>query len=108
VSAVPDVTSVALMALPWATGLKWLALGLAGAVGGTILIRSGRMNYPAAALCALGLIGTVLAIANPHLFGAYASDAVTLSWLVFLVVDIRGALFETGSAVAQLEVEDRA
>jgi hypothetical protein len=106
ITAWPDVTGVSLMVLPWATGLKWLALGLAGAVGGTILIQSGRLNYPAAALCALGFVGTILAIASPHLFGAYASNAVTLSWLVFLVVDVRGAFF--GSAVAELEVEDRA
>jgi hypothetical protein len=106
VTAAPDAIGFALIVLPWATGLKWLALGLAGAVGGTILIRSGRVNYPAAAACGLGFLGTVLGIANPHLFGPYISDAVTLSWIVFLVVAIRGAL--DASAMAQLEVEDRA
>ena len=105
ITASPDVAGFALAILPWATGIKWLALGLAGAVGGTILIQSGRMNYPAAALCGLTFLGSVLAIANPHLFGTFVSDAVALSWVVFLIVDIRQSL---GSAVAELQVEDRA
>jgi hypothetical protein len=71
------------------------------------LIRSGRLNYPAAALCGLSFFGVVLGIANPHLFGAYISNAVALSWIVFLIVDVRGSL-PGGSAVAQLEVEDDA
>jgi uncharacterized membrane protein len=108
ITAGPDVTGFALAILPWATGIKWLALGLAGAVGGTILIQSGRVNYPAAALCALGFLGTILAIANPHLFGKFASDAVVLSWLVFLIVDIRRSLPRGASAMAQLDVRDPA
>ena len=106
VTTAPDAVTVWLALLPWATGLKWITLGLGAAVAGTILIKSGRVNYPAAALCGLSFLGSVLGIANPHLFGPYISNAVILSWLVFLIVDIRGALF--ASAVAQLEVEDGA
>ncbi len=106
VTAAPDTAGFALALLPFATGIKWLALGLAGAVGGTILIQSGRLNYPAAALCGLSFFGVVLGIANPHLFGAYISNAVALAWLVFLIVDVRQML--PGSAVTQLEGEDRA
>jgi hypothetical protein len=105
VTAAPDVAGLALAVLPWATGIKWLALGIAGVVGGRILMRSGWLNYPAAVLCAVGLAGTVLAIADPHRFGKFASNAVTLSWIVFLIVDIRGALTSTE---AKLQVEDRA
>lgn len=104
VTPMPDVGGFWLAALPWATGIKWLALGLAGAVGGMILVKAGRMNYPAAALCGLGLLGTVLGIANPHLFGPNISNSVALSWIVFLVVDVRGAFF--ASAVPELEVEN--
>ena len=106
ITAAPDVAGFSLAVLPFATGAKWLALGLGGAVGGTILIQSGRLNYPAAALCGLSFFGVVLGIANPHLFGAMISNAVALAWLVFLVVDVRQIL--PGSAVAQLEVEDGA
>jgi hypothetical protein len=104
ITATPDLDGFWLGLLPWATGIKWIGLGLAGAVGGTILIKSGRVNYPAAAACGLGFLGTVLGIANPHVFGPYISDAVTLSWIVFLIVDIRGAA--APSAMPQLEVED--
>jgi hypothetical protein len=107
ITAHPDDGGIALAVLPWATGLKWLALGLSGAVGGTILIQSGRVNYPAAALCGLSFFGTVLGIANPHLFGPFISNAVTLSWVVFLVVDIRQVI-ASFSAVPQLEPENGA
>ena len=107
ITASPDIAGFSLAILPWATGLKWLALGLAGAVGGTILIQSGRENYPAAAACALGFLGTVLGILNPRLFGPYISNAVTLIWVVFLVVDIRQSLLGR-SAMAELEVENGA
>ena len=107
-TAAPDAGGVWLGILPWATGIKWIALGLAGAVGGNILIKSGRVNYPAAAACGIGFLGTVLGIANPHLFGPYISNAVTLSWIVFLVVDIRGAFFAGASAMPELEIEDGA
>ncbi|MEI9996483.1 MAG: hypothetical protein WDM91_17940 [Rhizomicrobium sp.] len=107
ITAAPDMMGFSLAVLPWATGLKWLTLGLGAAVGGTILIRTGRLNYPAAALCGLAFLGTVLGIANPRLFGPFISNAVTLAWVVFLIVDIRGAL-GSGSAVAQLEVENGA
>ena len=108
ITAAPDAVGFSLTVLPFATGTKWLALGLAGAVAGTILIQSGRLNYPAAALCGLGFFGTVLGIANPHLFGPFISNAVTLSWIVFLIVDIRGSLPRRASTMAELEVEDGA
>ena len=106
-TAAPDTPGFSLWVLPFATGVKWLALGLAAAIGGTILIETGRENYPAVVACGFAFLGTVLAIVNPHLFGPYVSNAVALSWLVFLVVDIRGVL-RGGSAVTQLEVEDGA
>ncbi|MEI9990093.1 MAG: hypothetical protein WDM86_08650 [Rhizomicrobium sp.] len=106
ITAAPDALGLWLLVLPWATGVKWLGLGLAGAVAGMILIKSGRVNYPAAAACGLAFLGTVVGIANPHLFGPYISNAVTLSWIVFLIVDIRGAFF--ASTVPQFEVEDGA
>ncbi len=102
----PDMGGVWLALLAWATGTKWIALGLAGAVGGTILIKAGRMNYPAVALCGLAFLGTVLGIANPRLFGPSISNAVALSWIVFLIVDIRGAFF--ASTMPQLEGENGA
>ncbi|MEJ0027428.1 MAG: hypothetical protein WDN01_15490 [Rhizomicrobium sp.] len=108
VTAAPDTLTSWLVVLPWATGVKWTGLGLAAAVAGTILIKSGRVNYPAAAACGLALLGTAIGIANPHLFGPYISNAVTLSWIVFLIVDIRGAFFADASAMPQLEVEDGA
>ncbi len=66
------------------------------------------MNYPAAVACGLAFLGTAVGIANPLLFGPYISNAVTLSWIVFLIVDIRGAFFAEASAMPQLEVEDGA
>lgn len=105
VTASPDVAGIALALLPWATGIKWICLGLAGMMGGAVLLEKGGENYPAAAACGLALMGAVLGVVNPHLFARYLPSAIALSWLVFLVVAVRGAFF---SAVAQLEVEDGA
>ena len=102
----PYAAGWALALIPWATGIKWLLLGLAGAFGGMILIKSGRVNYLAAVACFLGLLGPVLAIANPHLFKSFAA-LTALSLIAFLVVVARNA-FAAPSAVAQLEVEDGA
>jgi hypothetical protein len=105
VTAAPDVAGVALMLLPWATGIKWVFLGLCGMMGGAVLLEKGGENYPAVAACGLALMGAILGVVNPHLFAQYLPGAIALSWLVFLVVAVRGAFF---SAVAQLEVEDGA
>lgn len=102
----PYATGWALAVIPWATGIKWLLLGLAGAFGGMILIKSGRVNYPAAVACFLGLLGPVLAIANPHLFKSFAA-LTALSLMTFLVVVARNA-FAAPSAVPELEIEDGA
>jgi hypothetical protein len=105
VTGAPDVAGIALAILPWATGIKWICLGLCGMMGGAILIERGGENYPAAAACGLALIGSVLGIVNPHLFAHDLPSAIALSWLVFVVVAVRGAFF---SAVPQLEVQDGA
>ncbi|MBV9043729.1 MAG: hypothetical protein JO348_06435 [Alphaproteobacteria bacterium] len=108
ITANPDVAGYSLAVLPWATGAKWLALGLGAGVGAIILLQAGRLNYPAVAACGLSLLGAALGILNPHLFGPFISNAITLSWIVFLIVDIRHALPRRGSAVAELEPEDSA
>jgi hypothetical protein len=105
VTSAPDVAGIALAVLPWATGIKWIALGLAGMMAGAVLLERGGENYPAAAACGLALLGSVLGVVNPHLFAPYLPGAIALSWLVFLVVAVRGAFLST---VAQLEGEDRA
>jgi len=108
VTGAPDVAGVALAVLPWATGIKWIGLGLAGMMGGAVLLERGGENYPAAAACGLALLGSVLGIVNPHLFAPYLMSAIALSWLAFLVVAVRGAFFGGASAVPQLEVQDDA
>jgi len=88
-SANPDVASSWLALLPWATGIKWMALAIAGAIGGFIVAQRGRIYYLAAALCAFGLTLTALAIFNPHAFGANASNGILASWIAFLIDDVR-------------------
>jgi hypothetical protein len=87
----PFTPGWALAMIPLATGVKWLSLGFASAVGGLILLKAGRANYLAAFLCALGLLGPVLAIANPHVFQPMAG-LTALPLLTFLVVAGRNAL----------------
>jgi len=87
-SADPDHASFALTMLPWATGVKWIALGLAGGVAGIVFVRSGGWYYLPAIACFLGLIVVIAAITNPATFGAQLTNGVAASWLSFLIVDL--------------------
>ncbi len=59
-----DGYSIWFQILPWATGIKWMGLGIVSAIGGLILAaRSGAINYASA-------------------------GAIALSWLMFFAVDL--------------------
>lgn len=88
IAANPDVHSTALSLLPWATGVKWMGLALAGAIGGLILSQRGGWRWIVTGLCFAGLALVTLAIIDPHTFGRFASNGVTISWLVFLIADL--------------------
>ena len=87
-SSNPDTQSFWLLLLPWATGVKWILLGVVGALGGLILTKDGGLRRLIALLCIAGLVIVLLAIINPHTYGRYASNGVTISWIVFLIADV--------------------
>jgi len=90
IAASPDMPSQALPALHYATSVKWMALGTAGFVGGLILGQSGGwLNNIAFALCALGLVLTGLGLVYSPTFGPSISNAILISWLIFLIGDVR-------------------
>jgi hypothetical protein len=83
-----DAGSIWLALLPWATGVKWLGLGLAAGVGAVIYVqaRAQAWWYLAAALaCAIALAATLAALASPREFGPILSPGIGLSWLAFLL-----------------------
>ena len=83
-----DPASMWFTLLPWATGIKWLGLGVAGVIAAAIYVTTsgGRIwNYLAALLCAAAFLSTVAAIAAPAMFGPLVSLGVGLSWLVYLI-----------------------
>lgn len=91
-----DATSFWMMLLPWATGAKWLALGAAAAVAGSIFITLKPRKFllattPAALVCWLALLITIAALALPPRFGPVLSPAIGASWLVFLVTSLTQA-----------------
>ncbi len=96
-SASPDG---ALAWLPWleaATSVKWILLGVGGALGANLLSKIGGYNWALAALCLVSLAAPIAAVGDPHTFGPYVSNGITLSWLVFLFVDVRES-FSRGAA----------
>lgn len=95
----PDVHGTALSLLPWATGVKWMGLAIAGAVGGYILSRAGGLSWLIALLCFAGLLVVIAAMADPHRFGHLASNGVTISWVIFLIAD---AIFVLRPQVARI------
>jgi hypothetical protein len=89
-----DPSSTAFAVLPWATGVKWLGLGVAGAIAAAIYVKSTAArawSFVAASLCAAAFLSTVAAIAAPARFGPIISVGVGLSWLVYLVASGTGS-----------------
>jgi hypothetical protein len=100
IAANPDVHGIALSLLPWATGVKWMGLAIAGAIGGYSLSRRGGWRWVIALLCFAGLAIVAAAIADPHAFGYLASNGVTISWVIFLIAD---AVFVLRPQAARIE-----
>jgi hypothetical protein len=87
--------------LPWATGVKWLALGAAAGIAALLYLRGSGFSawfWLAALVCAAAFLTTVGAIVEPARFGAIVGPAVGLSWLMYLVTVGVGAF--RGSALA--------
>lgn len=81
-----DPTSRWMAILPWATGVKWLALGGAGAAAAGALWPGERRHHQvSAAVCVLTPIATIAAVADPHVFGQVVGSGVAASWIVLLV-----------------------
>jgi hypothetical protein len=99
-----DPTSLWFTLLPWATGIKWLGLGVAGAIAAAIFVKSAGArlwNYLAALLCAAAFLSTVAAIAVPAMYGPLVSLGVGLSWLVYLIA-AGAASFRAVAGTAEL------
>ena len=89
-----DPSSVWFTLLPWATGVKWLGLGMAAAIAVILYLRSPRSSawfWLAALLCAAAFLSTVAAIVQPSRFGAIIGPGVGLSWLTYLITAGVGA-----------------
>lgn len=100
IAANPDVHGSSLSLLPWATGVKWMGLAVSGAMGGYILSREGGWRWLIAALCFVGFAAVTLAMVDPHTYGRYASNGVTISWIIFLIAD---AIFVCRPQAARIE-----
>ena len=86
-----DAGSVWFALLPWATGIKWLALGGISAAAGSIYVKRRPRNILAAVLCLLSFAVTIAAIAAPATFGSILSPGVAVGWLTFFLTAAAGA-----------------
>ncbi len=87
-SADPDHPTAWLALLPWATGVKWLLLAVAGVLGGWLVSARRNVRTLLGALCLGGLVVVALGQVAPHAFGRFASAGVGVSWLILLVADL--------------------
>ncbi|HYM36360.1 MAG TPA: hypothetical protein VET48_13255, partial [Steroidobacteraceae bacterium] len=95
----PDAESSWLALLPWATGVKWVGLGIAGAIGGFLLSRnSGKLAPIIITLCSLGGIAALLMLAWPARIGPHLSLAFAAVWVVFLLFGARESWRQTNPA----------
>ncbi len=82
-----DPTSIWFALLPWATALKWLALGVAAAIAAVLYFRAAgarALSIFAGLMCAAAFLGTAAAMALPAMFGPLVGLGIGLSWLVYL------------------------
>jgi hypothetical protein len=99
-----DPSSAWFALLPWATGVKWLGLGVAAAIAAATYVKSTgarALNSVAALMCAAAFLSTVAAIAVPAKFGPIVGLGVGLSWLAYLVT-AAAAAFRPIAGVAEL------
>ena len=82
-----DLPTTWLGLLPWATGAKWLLLGVLGVLGAWLMTSQRLLRWLFAALGAVGLLIILSALANPFAFGRHASAGVAVSWVLFLLAD---------------------
>ena len=80
-----DAGSTWMAVLPWATGVKWLALGGVGAVAAVALWHGRRGGRVSAAVCMVTPVATILAIADPRTFGALVTTGMAASWAILFV-----------------------
>ena len=81
-----DARSSSAVLLPWMTGVKWLALGMAGLPEAWIFAREGGIaSKVGAAFALLAPVGVALALVAPARFGAAIALAVTCAWVPCLV-----------------------
>jgi hypothetical protein len=99
-----DPSSAWFALLPWATGVKWLGLGVAAAIAAAIYVKSAgarTWNIVAALMCTAAFFSTVAAIAAPAKFGPSVGLGVGLSWLAYLVT-VSAAAFQPVADAAEL------
>lgn len=83
-----DATSAWLALLPFAAGVKWIALGAATAIAGFLQARGdGKLAFRslAAIACGVAFVAAVAAIAAPASFGQALPNALGASWSLLLV-----------------------
>jgi hypothetical protein len=96
-----DPSSTWFALLPWATGVKWLGLGLAAAIAAAIYVKSAGtrvLSIVAALMCTAAFLSTLAAIAAPAKFGPTVGLGVGLSWLVYLIAAAAAAFRPIASA----------
>jgi hypothetical protein len=99
-----DPSSIWFALLPWATGVKWLALGVAGAIAAAIYLQSKgarAFNIVAALMCVAAFCSAAAAIAVPARFGPTVGLGIGLSWLAYLITTAAEA-FRPAADTAEL------
>ena len=92
ISSQPDAASPWLTWLAFATETKWVLLGVVGTIGGLILWRRGHGLLRLAIFpCAAGAAVALTSIPATGFAGPYLPLAISLGWIVFLMIDVATA-----------------
>jgi hypothetical protein len=71
--------------LAWATGIKWLALGIGCGLAALLFATRQPRNLLLALLCVPGVLVAIATLIEPARFGPYLSLAIGAGWLALLI-----------------------
>lgn len=85
----PVDDTAALAWLPWATNLKWVALGVLAIVSLPVIVSRGAWGKLGATLSLLAPLLVVASLVAPQRFGPFIALGITLNWVALMAIVAR-------------------
>lgn len=96
----PVDDTLSLARLPWATNVKWVALGVLAIVSLPAIVTRGAWGKLGATLSLLAPLGVLATIVAPQRFGPFIALGITLNWIALMAIVARDSFGKKSVAPA--------